>query len=637
MSSALTDQLTPSELTAARALAAAIIPAGRRFRAADDRTISTALELLGGISSAGPRLFGPATLLLDRAAMLRTGRRFSNLVAGEQEKLLRRWSGNPLLRVPLKIIASALKAAHYEDPDIYAALGCEFDKGGPAEDARWLSQIEDGEQWTDDGEELECDVVVMGTGAGGAVVGRELADRGYAVLFIEEGRHYRRDSFRGSALHAHHSFYRDRAGIASFGNAVMPVVMGRLVGGSTAINTATCWRTPDWIADEWCERLGTDALSPENMKPHFERVERELEIAPTDWKYLGRSAELVREGCERLGWNFYRVMRNARDCDAQGVCDFGCPSDGRRSMNITYIPSALQRGAMLFSSMRGERVIIENGRAVGLEARSVTTGATLRVRSRAVILAGGAVPTPLFLLGQGICNQSNQIGRNLSLHPGASVSALFDEKIDCFNSVPQGVCCDQFHEDGMLMLGANAAINVAALTFGLTGQRLTEAMDAYDRVAGLACMIEDDARGRVRRRRNGSPLITYSMTKNDVDRLQRGLGHVMDVFRAAGATRYYPCTPRFPIIETDAELRRFKTARMTARDFIMMSFHPLGTCRMGKDPTTSVVGIDHQTHEVRDLFIVDGSTVPGPPAVNPQLTIMAMATRAAGVIAGHLG
>ncbi len=637
MSRSLTDQLTPSQLTAARALAAAIIPAGRMFRAGDDRTIGTALELMSGIYAGAPRVFGAIAMLLEGAAVLRTGRRFSSLSAHKQERLLKRWSQDPALHKPLNILAAALKATHYEDADIYAALGCEFVKGGPAEKARWLGQIEDGDEWTSDGEQLECDVVVMGTGAGGAVVGRELAERGYAVLFIEEGRHYRRDSFTGSAMKAHQTFYRNHAGIASFGNTVMPVVMGRLVGGSTAINTATCWRTPDWIADEWCERLGTDALSPENMRPHYERLERELEIAPTDWKHLGRSAELVSKGCERLGWNYYRVMRNARDCDGQGVCDFGCPTDGRRSMNITYIPAALQRGAMLFTSMRGERVLVENGRAVGLEARSVTTGATLRIRSRAVILAGGAVPTPLFLLGQGICNQSDQIGRNLSLHPGAGVSALFDEKIECYNSVPQGLCCDEFHKDGLLMLGANAAINVAALTIGLTGQRLTEAMESYDRVAGLGCMIEDEARGRVRRRKNGDPFITYSMTKNDVQRLQRGLGHVMDIFRAAGATRYFPGTPRFPVVETDADLQRFKTTRMAARDFSMMSFHPLGTCRMGKDPATSVVGIDHQTHEVRDLFIVDGSTVPGPPAVNPQLTVMAMATRAAGVIADHLG
>jgi choline dehydrogenase-like flavoprotein len=628
--------VSQAERAAERALAAAILPAGRRFRAGDDRTIDAALAMLRGMSPWAPALFRGAAAVLDRAALLRTARRFSRLDPDRQEALLQRWSGDRLLRVPLALIATALKANHYDDPEMYAAMRCRVHPQARPEPARWLAQVVDG-RTVADGVELECDVVVVGTGAGGAVVGRELAERGHAVIFLEEGQHHRRDAFTGRAADAHRRFYRGHAGIAAVGSALIPVVMGRLVGGSTAINTATCWRTPEWICERWCAELGSDALSAASLRPHFERVERMLEVAPTDWKYLGNAARMAARGCQALGWSCAPVRRNARDCDGQGVCDYGCPTDGRRSMDLTYVPAALERGAQLYTSVRAERVIIEGGRAVGVEGRAAGSGARVRVRSRAVILAGGAIPTPLLLLGQEIGNRSGQVGRNLSLHPGGTVAARFDEPIEGYNAVPQGLGCDQFHREGMLLLGASAPLDVGALTLGLTGRRLTEAMESYDHLAQFGCMIEDEARGRVRRRRSGAPLITYSMTAGDVARLHRGIGLVIDMFRAAGARRFYPASPRFPLLDGDADIARFKRTPVRAADLTMMSFHPLGTCRMGPDPRRSVVGLDHQTHDLPGLYIVDGSTLPGPPAVNPQLTIMALATRAAGLISDRLG
>jgi choline dehydrogenase-like flavoprotein len=164
-----------------------------------------------------------------------------------------------------------------------------------------------------------------------------------------------------------------------------------------------------------------------------------------------------------------------------------------------------------------------------------------------------------------------------------------------------------------------------------------DAMEAFDRVASFGVMIEDESRGRVRRRADGSPRITYWMSPGDAKRIHRGMLYIAEIFKAAGARKIFPIMPRFPSIEGDADFERFRAMRPRPWDYVITSFHPIGTCRMGRDPKTSVVGLDHQTHDVPGLFIVDGSTVPGPPAVNPQLTIMAMANRAAGKIAERLG
>ncbi len=628
--------LNTDQYRAAVALARAIIPPGKRLPGAGPRTVQAAEELAEEMSAGGSWSFRQLVTALDWLAVLHTGSRFQKLGPSEREELLRTWDDSRLLYWPLFALSGLLKSVHFDHAEVFDAYGVDFEKGGPAEPVRWVSQVHRGDDW-DENETIECDVVVVGTGPGGAIVGKELADQGHAVVFVEEGSLYRRDAFKGSVLTAHKKFYRGQAKVASWGNTMVPVLMGKLVGGSTAINTGTSFRTPDWILDRWCEDLNTDQLSPERMLPHFERVERALQIGPNEDKIIGPIGDIVSRGCEQLGWSHAKVPRNAPDCDAQSCCDFGCPSGARLSMDLTYIPKALERGAVLFTETKATRVIIENGRAVGIEARTTEHNRTLKIRGQAVVLAGGAIPTPVLLQEQGICNRSGQVGRNLTLHPGAAVSGLFDDLIECYKMVPQGVFVDQFHRQGLLLVGAQGAMNFAPHMFPFSGHRLTDVMDQYDHITTMGVLVKDATQnGRVRPGFGGDPLITYWLQREDLEQMHRGMVHIMELFRAAGAKKLYPLGHRMPVIESDADYERFRNLRVGPTDILWTSFHPLGTIRMGWDPNTSVVGFDHESHDVKRLFIVDGGTVPGATAVNPQLTIMAMADRAGKLIADKL-
>lgn len=614
---------------AALALAQAMIPPGAVIPGASERTVRDAAAFSAEMSGGSPALFRALVTILDWRATLSTGRPFHRLSHDAQEALLEKWTTAPVMRWPLFALGGIIKSAHFDNAEVYAAYGQDYVKGGPPEPARWLQQVQSADSWEDD-EPIECDVVVVGTGAGGAVVGKELAEQGHAVVFVEEGSMYRRDAFRGSIQEAHRKFYRGHAKVVSIGNTVIPILMGRLVGGSTAINTGTSFRTPTWILDEWCERMGTDALTWDHMERHFQKVERQIDVGPNDEKVIGPMGRIVARGCDRLGWSHFRVPRNAPDCDGQACCDLGCPSGARKSMDITYLPKALSRGAMLLTEARATRVLLEGGRAVGVEARSTGQGRALKVRARAVVLAGGAVPTPHLLLGQGIANRSGQVGRNLSIHPGSAISALFDEPINGFKHVPQGVGCDQFHREGFLLLAANPPISVAPNYFPFYGRKLTIAMDSLGHLASMGVLVRDATQnGRVRAGFGGEPLISYWLQPRDLELMHLGVVRIVELFWAAGSRRIFPLGHRMPVIESAAALERFRGRRISPSDYVWTAFHPLGTVRMGQDPATSVVDLDHQCHDVPGLFVVDGSTVPGPTAVNPQLTIMAMADRAA--------
>ncbi len=305
-------------------------------------------------------------------------------------------------------------------------------------------------------------------------------------------------------------------------------------------------------------------------------------------------------------------------------------------MNLSYVPAALEKGALLLTAARADRVLVEQGRAVGVEAVD-PRGRTLRVRANAVVLAGGAIPSPLLLLKQGLANRSGQVGRNMSLHPSCGFAAVVEDEVKPAAHIPQGYACDEFLRSGMLITNAQPDLNVAGVVFPYVGQRLMEALDQLDHIASLAVLISDSSpNGRVWRDVGGLPAITYNISDEDTRRMHRGMVHAGEMMLAAGARRLYPMVIGAAPLEDERGLDRFRAANVRPGDFVWTSYHPLGTCKMGKDPRTSVVDLSHEAHDVRGLFVVDGSTVPGPLGVNPQMTILAMATRAAGKIAERL-
>jgi choline dehydrogenase-like flavoprotein len=613
------------------ALAEAIIPGTSTIPAADDTTVREVMELIGRASPKLAKVWRTAHRALDAGARLRTGRPFHALSAARQQALLRKWERDPLFRAPLSVVASVYKIVHFDAPHVQRALGARPKPPLPVTEPRWTHQVHAGESWT--GGDVECEVVVIGTGAGGAVVGHELAARGHAVVFVEEGQLYHRHSFDGSTVRAYERFYRPAFAV---GNASFPIFLGRMVGGSTAVNGGTAFRTPSWVLDRWCEETNSDALSPGRMAPYFDRVEAHLGVGPSSVRHVGPIAELMQRGCDALGWKHGLLLRNAPGCEASGFCHVGCRSDARKSTNLSYVPPALERGALLFTGLRAEQVLLENGRATGIEGVA-PNGNRVRVRARAVILAGGTISTPLLLLRQGLANSSGQVGRNLTVHPSALVNAIFDEDVCGFDHIPQGYGSEQFLEEGLLLVAAQASHNALPATFPSTGQRLMEPLAQLRHVAAVGPLVADATRkGRVWREVRGVPVARYTLSPADIAQLKRGLDLSMQMLIAAGARRLYPGVMGMGAL-TPGQLDQFRKTELSASHFVMASYHPLGTCHMGTDPRTSVLGMDHQAHDVPGLFVVDGSSVRGPLGVNPQLTIMAIAARAADQISPQLG
>lgn len=625
-------------------LAEAATPGGRVLGPPGESLVTEVVALLYGIGPAALTGYRGVLRALDLAAWPLAGARLSALPLEARVQALARLSETEGTAALVRLAVTPVKMVRAEDEALLRHLGVRRPASLPLaeEPARWRARRVDA-RTLGPSEEVHADVVVVGTGAGGAPVAARLAARGHAVVLLEEGGYFGRRDFDGRPLAMHRLLYRDHGLTLAFGNTVMPVPVGRTVGGSTTINSGTCYRTPDDVLRRWQFERGLWELGPGALDPHFESVERALGVEPTPPSVLGGVARVIARGAEALGYRHGPLARNAPGCDAQALCCFGCPTDAKRSTNVSYVPMALEQGAMLFHHTRVERVLTEGRRAVGVEATSLGADGTARrlsVRARAVVLACGTFHTPVLRMQSGLCGGSGQLGRNLTVHPCGYAWARFDEEIRGFAEVPQGYAVEEFVDQGIRFEGGFAPLALAAGSFASLGDEWTARVEGLDRLACFGFMVRETSRGRVTVGAGGRPSIRYAVNDADVRTLTRAQALLARIYFAAGAREVVPGVQGWPALRGRADVERLEREgpdRLRARHHDLTAYHPLGTCAMGADPRRAVVSSEHETHEVEALFVCDGSAVPGPLGVNPQITIMALSERAASFVERRLG
>jgi choline dehydrogenase-like flavoprotein len=464
-------------------------------------------------------------------------------------------------------------------------------------------------------ERLEADVCVVGAGAGGAVVAAELAEGGARVVVLDQGPRHDPDDFSARPPEMLARLYRDGGQTATLGTPPIVLPLGSGLGGTTLVNSGTCFRTPPHVLERWAGEYGLE-LDEQTLRPCFERVESALSVAEVSPELAGANAAVARRGAEQLGWSHGYLRRNARGCVGSGVCVFGCPTSAKQHTGITYVPRAEAAGARIVTGAEVRELRVESGRAHGVGAR-LSDGRRLDVSAPSVVVACGTIHTPLLLERSGIEDRSGQRGRNLALHPATAAFALMDDVVDMARGVPQSFYVDEFAAQGIMFEGVAGPPAYAAMSLPLTGDAHARAMADYRRLAQFGLMVSDSSRGRVHAVA-GRPVIRYDLCADDLAKFRAGLARLRELFLAAGAREVYLPLPA-----------GVSPARARARDLTLMAFHPLGTARADARSSHGVTDGDLGVHGVAGLHVADGSVVPSALGVNPQLTIMALATRLA--------
>lgn len=561
-------------------------------------------------------------------------RKFSALTVPQREAVLLSLSDSRLAakRALFSALKGACLAPYYitGGPVLWESMGY---PGPPGVLPNTPDPVLKPEHVTQD-ETIVCDVVVVGSGAGGGTAAAVLAEAGLDVVILEAGEYHDDRDFDGSERTGFSQLYAGAPGVTSEGQ--VQLVAGRGLGGGTVVNYTTSFPTPDHVRAEWAA-LGTPQFVTSEYDDALAAVNARLGVNK-DHPGAGVRDEVLERGAQALGWNVDAMPRNVIGCD-QGVecgrCGMGCRIGAKQSVTKTWLVDAAEKGGRIYVGARATTVTIENGRAVGVTAVSAD-GNVLTVKSRAVVVAAGAIQTPALLLRSGLRNAN--IGRHLRLHPATAVWGRVPDLVNPWDGALQARYVNEWTDlDGE---GYGVLFETAPLTpaFGSgfvnwrSGAQHLERMQDLKHMLGVAVIVRDKGPGgTVKIGKDGEPIASYTLSPGDTELLFKGLEGGARIAEAAGATQIYTTHHRTIGYEPGkrgnlesfvADVRRegADPARLA-----LAALHIMGSARMGGSPEISALNPDGETWDVRGLVVADGSCFPTASGVNPMISIESIA------------
>ena len=586
--------------------------------------------------------------LLDVAAvnLLLSGipKSFTRMSAAGRERCLRSWATSrlPQRRKAFQALKRLTTVTHYTTPGAARAIGYPgpLSSPPPPKTPKPIRPLAISADTT-----LDCDVVVVGSGAGGGVVAGELTAAGKDVIVLEKGGYRNEADFTHQEGEALETLY-DAGGLLATRDLGLVVLQGSTLGGGTVINYTTSFRTPDAVRHEWAREHGLPHFESDEFTRALDAVARRLGVNTEHARPSGRDQVLIR-GLEQLQWHHGLLPRDVRGCsqdDACGYCGMGCRRGAKQSTLITYLQDAAAQGARIVVGCDVRRVVIDRSATSGVEARVGGGAHTLHIRAKAVVVAAGAVHSPALLLRSGVSLPA--LGRNLALHPATAVFADMDEDVRPWTGTVQAHYSDEFAD---LDVGYGFKFETVPIHPSLQALAVPweSAAGHRDRMAKLpktalvGILLRDRFGGRVRVDRAGAAVIDYRLSRYDRGHLRRAIGAAAQLLEAAGAREIWLPLARAvtyrpgPKDARDDWLRRVDAAGCGPNELLLVTFHQMASCRMGASPRTSVVDAEHRVWGIRGLYVADASTFPSASGVNPMLTVMGIAHRAARLIATH--
>jgi choline dehydrogenase-like flavoprotein len=499
--------------------------------------------------------------------------------------------------------------------------------------------------------ELEADVVIVGSGAGGGVIAGTLAQQGLKVVVLEAAGYFNEADFKQLELLAYQEMYW-RGGPTPTADGNFSLQAGTTLGGGTTINWTNCLRTYPWVREQWASEFGLEGVDGADYDAHLDAVL--TRIGATDKASdLNGPQQKMNEGCERLGWDFRAVVRNVDlakySPEASGYLGFGDPSGAKQSTAETFLRDAFENDADILVRTRAQRVLVEGGRAAGVEAvyADAESGHTARVVVRApnVVVACGALETPALLLRSQIGGPA--VGDYLRLHPALAIFGSYGEDLRAWWGAPHAGLSHEFENladgYGFLIEGAQYTTGIGGSATPWTGgEQHKELMARYKHGATFIMLLRDHGHGRVVIDPTGEAVPFYSLEDPlDLQNTRIAIEKIIRLHEAAGAQEIMSLAASLPRWRRGDNLERFieRAQRVPQRagGQKLFSAHQMGTARMGTDPQTSVANPFGELHDVKGVWIGDGSAFPTPSGTNPMVTIMALARRTAFAIADAVG
>jgi len=474
---------------------------------------------------------------------------------------------------------------------------------------------------------VETDVLVIGSGAGGAITASVLAKKGIDVTLVEEG-----SKFSSSELSPHSTIgmarlYRQGGISPILGNPSIAFVEGCCVGGSTEINSGLFHRTPEDTFERWKKIADVDEFTPAALEPYFEELEKKLNVS-----FLGKnppkSSSIMKTGAENLGWKYVEVPRAQRNCIGANLCSVGCPTGAKQSMSVTYIKEGLKNGMKLMPNCKVVKLEKNNNRIKTITAKILDNSSPkemIKFRANDVFVCCGAIQTPALLRRSGI---KRNIGNNLKLHPTVKITAIMDEEINAIESTVPVYQVFEFSPD-IVLGGSVFSLPYAASGLSDCWEDAQNKMKEWRNMVTYYALVRSSGKGKVRPSpiSSESAIACYKITEEDKRKLSIGLARLGQLFFAAGAKELFPTISGHPPIKSTDECLVYLEKDIPIKKTSLLTIHVFSSCPMGENKNICAANSFGKIWNFENLYINDSSLFVDALGVNPQGTIMGIALR----------
>lgn len=473
----------------------------------------------------------------------------------------------------------------------------------------------------------DADVLVIGSGAGGAVTAWVLAEAGLRVLVLEEGRRHDLADYGAPAHVAMPRLYRRSGMTPILGRVPIGYVEGACLGGSTEINSGFWHRAPRETLARWAAHYDLRDATEASLAPHFQWAEDKLgvELWPGPWP---KSTAVFARGVERMGWSYVEVPRAAPGCRSTNACAQGCPTGAKQGMSRRLLPEAERMGARILTSARAQLLVHDGRRVSGVVAELGAEGGPRELRSlsaRHVFVCCGPTETPALLLRSGI---TRNVGNSLRIHPYLKVVARFPEPVDAAQSVLPLIQVKEFAPE-LALGGSFTSLGQLAMTLAEDWPRRRQLLRDSRCLAQYYVGVRGTGHGLVRPHRLGSDTteLRYDVSPEDERLLGVGLARLASILLAAGAVEVVPAATGEVRLRSEAEAARFLDRPLPAASLGLVTVHAFSSCPSGEQRLRCATDSYGRVHGMDNLWLADASTLPDSPGVNPQGTVMALARR----------
>ena len=470
-------------------------------------------------------------------------------------------------------------------------------------------------------------VLIIGSGAGGATTAQVLASSGVNVLILEEGRRWGLADYGNNCPEAMRKMYRRRGMTPILGSVPIGYAEGRCYGGGTEINSGFWHRTPPEILLRWKAQYDLASAYPKDLEPHFKCIEEMLNVSlyGKEWP---NSTKIFARGIDAMGWSYQEVPRVVNNCENLNYCPNGCPSGAKKSMSLTLLPQAEEAGAKVLTNCRVKMLIKQKKRITGVLAtllREDGSEELIRIEAEHVFVCGGATETPALLRRSGI---RFHIGDSFRVHPMLKVAARFNEAVDSHESVLPLLQVKEFWPE-ISLGGAFFAPGHLAMLLSENWLTSKHRMNDFRNMAIFYIAVRGTGKGTIRSSLTGedATAITYNLSREDLLNLSQGLARLASLLLAAGAAEVYPAVYGIPLINNEIDAIRWLDQLLPKAGLSLTTIHAFSSCPIGERIDRCAADSFGKVYHFENLHINDGSMIPDSPGVNPQGTIMGFARR----------